>query len=173
MARSPLRRWVLRRVGGILPIPSHGGPRSFATHLAAAGRVLEAGARFCLFPESGFPAPVGTARPVSPGIGYIAIRTGAPIVPVIIGGNDVLYLGRRFVLRVQAPQGWRELAAVDGKPVPDGVPPPGSDSERLLAHRVAEGLRSVTAEAVRRAYEEVRPAPGARLRGTRLTTLFR
>ena len=69
MARSPLRRWVVRRVGGILPIPSHGGPRSFATHLAAAGEVLRAGAVFCLFPESGMPAPVGTARPISPGVG--------------------------------------------------------------------------------------------------------
>jgi 1-acyl-sn-glycerol-3-phosphate acyltransferase len=173
MARSPLRRWVLRRVGGILPIPSHGGPRSFATHLEAADRVLHAGVRFCLFPESGFPAPPGTTRPIAPGIGYVAIRTGAPIAPVVIGGNDVLYLGRRFVVRVQAPTGWRELAAADGKPVPDLVPAPGSEAERDLAHRVADGLRAAMAEPVRRAHEDVRPAPGARLRGTRLTTLFR
>ena len=111
MARSPLRRWVVRRVGGILPIPSHGGPRSFATHLAAAGEVLHAGAVFCLFPESGMPAPVGTARPISPGIGYIALRSGASIVPVVIGGNDLLFLGRRIAVRIGEPVTWAELAA--------------------------------------------------------------
>ena len=115
MARSPLRRWVVRRVGGILPIPSHGGPRSFATHLAAAGEVLHAGAVFCLFPESGMPAPVGTARPISPGVGYIALRSGASIVPIVIGGNDLLFLGRRIAVRIGEPVTWAELAAAGGE----------------------------------------------------------
>ena len=60
------------------PDPSHGGPRSFATHLAAAGEVLNAGAVFCLFPESGMPAPVGTARPISPGMGTSPCALGRP-----------------------------------------------------------------------------------------------
>jgi 1-acyl-sn-glycerol-3-phosphate acyltransferase len=173
MARSPLRRWFVRRVGGILPIPSHGGPHSFAIHLEAASAVLRAGAVFCLFPESGFPAPPGTTRPVSPGIGYIALRSGAAIVPVVIGGNDLLYLGRRLAMRIQAPVTWRELAATDGDPVPADAPPPGTAEETRLAHRVADGLRARTAEAVRQAHEDMAPAPGARLRGTRLTHLFR
>lgn len=173
MARSPLRRWVTRRVGGILPIPSHGGRRSFAIHLAAAARVIDAGAVFCLFPESGFPSPAGVARPISPGIGYIALRSGAPIVPVVIGGNDVLFLGRRFVVRVGAPVTWRELAAQDGEPVPDLVPEPWSWAERRLARRIAEGFHALTAEAVRRAHEDAAPPPGARLWWTGLTHLFR
>jgi 1-acyl-sn-glycerol-3-phosphate acyltransferase len=173
MARSPLRRWILRRVGGVVPIPSHGGPRSFATHVAAAGEVLAAGAVFCLFPESGLPSPAGVARPVSPGMGYIALRTGAPIVPVVIGGNDLLYLGRRFVLRIGPPVTWRDLAARDGGPVPDAAPEAGSEPERRLAHRVTEGFRAHTEDAVLRAHEDMAPAPGARLRGTRLTHLFR
>jgi 1-acyl-sn-glycerol-3-phosphate acyltransferase len=175
MARSPLRRWVLRRVGGILPIPSHGGPASFATHVAAAGAVLRAGAVFCLFPESGFPVPPGTARPVSPGIGYIAIRSDAAIVPIVIGGNDVLFRGRRVTVRVGKPVTWRELAAADGDaaPVPERAPEPGSGDERRLARRVAVGLRAVTAPAVLRAHEDVAPAPGTRLRWTWLTHLFR
>lgn len=173
MARSPLRRWVVRRVGGILPIPSHGGPRSFATHLAAAGDVLHAGAIFCLFPESGSPVPSGTARPISPGIGYIVLRSGAPIVPIIIGGNDLLYLGRRITVRILEPVTWQELAAVDGGAVPDAVPEPGSGAERHLARRVAQGLHARTADEVLRAHEDVAPPPGARLRGTRLTHLFR
>jgi 1-acyl-sn-glycerol-3-phosphate acyltransferase len=173
MARSPLRRWVVRRVGGILPIPSHGGPRSFATHLAAAGEVLRAGAVFCLFPESGLPSAPGVARTVSPGVGYIALRSGAPLVPVVIGGNLPLYLGRRMVLRIGEPLGWRELASADGSPVPDAAPAPGSGAERRLADRVARGFHAATADAVRRAHEDTVPPPGARLRWTGLTYLFR
>ncbi len=173
MARSPLRRWVVRRVGGILPIPSHGGPRSFETHLAAAADVLRAGAVFCLFPESGFPSEPGVARPISPGIGYIALRSGAPIVPVVLGGNDVLCLGRRLLLRVRPPVTWPALAALDGAPVPPEAPLPGSAEERRLAHRVADGLRAHTAADVRAAHEAMRPPPGARLRWTGLTHLFR
>jgi 1-acyl-sn-glycerol-3-phosphate acyltransferase len=173
MARSPLRRWVLRRVGGVIPIPSHGGPRSFATHLDAAARVIDAGAVFCLFPESGFPSEPGTARPVAAGLGYVALRTGAPLTPVILGGNEVLFLGRHLVLRVLPARSWRELAALDGAPVPDDVPAPGSSSERSLAHRVADGFRAATADEVREAHLAVLPAPGTRMPGRRLTTLFR
>jgi 1-acyl-sn-glycerol-3-phosphate acyltransferase len=175
MARSPFRRWVIRRVGGILPIPSHGGPRAFATHLAAAGQVVSSGAVFCLFPESGLPVPPGTARPIAAGLGYIALRTGAPIVPVIIGGNDLLFVGRRLVVRVLAPATWPAWAAATDLVVDVPATPPraGSTEERQLAHRIAEGFRAATAEDVLAAHERVLPPPGARLRGTRLTTLFR
>ncbi len=173
MARSPLRRWVVRRAGGILPIPSHGGPRAFATHLAAASEVIHAGAVFCLFPEAGPPVPPGTARPISPGVGYVALRSETPIVPVIIGGNDLLFLGRRIALWIGAPVTWRELAAADGDAVPDVAPTPGSTDERHLARRVADGFHALTAGEVARAHEDVAPPPGARLRGTGLTNLFR
>jgi 1-acyl-sn-glycerol-3-phosphate acyltransferase len=173
MARSPLRRWVLRRVGGVIPIPSHGGPRSFATHLDAAARVVHAGAVFCLFPESGFPSEPGEARPVAAGLGYIALRTGAPIVPVILGGNEVLFIGRRLVLRVLPAEPWQVWAGADGAPVPAEPPARGSAEERILAHRIADGFRAATADVVREAHLEVVPPPGTRMRGRRLTTLFR
>jgi 1-acyl-sn-glycerol-3-phosphate acyltransferase len=173
MARSPLRRWVLRRVGGVIPIPSHGGPRSFAMHLGAAARVIDAGAVFCLFPESGFPSEPGVARPIAAGLGYVALRTGAPIVPVVIGGNEVLFLGRRLVLRVLPARPWQVWAAADGAPIPATAPEPGSADERVLAHRIADGFRASTADAVRDAHLAVLPAPGTRMRGKGLTTLFR
>ncbi len=71
------------------------GPRAFAIHVAAASEVLASGAVFCLFPESGAATPAGTTRPISPGIAYVAMRSEARIVPIVIGGNDVLFLGRR------------------------------------------------------------------------------
>ena len=170
MARSPLRRWIVRRVGGILPIPSHGGPRSFATHVAAAGAVIEAGEVFCLFPESGLPAPVPPARPIAAGLGYIGLRTGAPIVPVVIGGNHELFLGRRIVVRMLAPLDARSLAGLAPEAPP---PPPGSREERAAAHRLAEAFHAITADALATAHLDAEPAPGTRKRGLRLTTLFR
>jgi hypothetical protein len=120
------------------------------------------------------PAPVGTARPISPGVGYIALRSGASIVPVVIGGNDLLYLGRRIAVRIGKPATWAELAVAGGdEVVPGTVPEPGSGEERRLARRVSEGLHASTAAAVLRAHQDVAPPPGERLRGTRLTHLFR
>ena len=92
MARSRLRRWVVRRVGGILPIPSHGGPKAFATHLAAASDVLSGGAVFALFPEAGPPGARRDRAHGRGGFGYVGLRSRAPIVPIVIGGNDELFL---------------------------------------------------------------------------------
>lgn len=170
MARSPLRRWVVRRVGGILPIPSHGGPRAFATHLAASAEVLRAGAVFCLFPEYGAPAPVGESREVAAGLGYIALRSGAPIVPVVIGGNDELFWGRRLTVRVLPALDARELA---GLAPGVAVPAPGSRAERDAAHRIAAAFRARTAEPVATAHRAVLPRPGRRKPARWLTTLFR
>jgi 1-acyl-sn-glycerol-3-phosphate acyltransferase len=170
MARSPFRRWVIRRVGGILPIPSHGGPRAFATHMAAAGEIIRAGAVFTLFPEYGPPAPVEASRQVAAGLGYVALRTGAPIVPLVIGGNHELYLGRRIALRVLPPLDPFLLAGLQ----PGGpAPAPGSREEREAAHRLAEAFREATAAALDAAWRSVEPKPGHRKRGLRLTHVFR
>jgi 1-acyl-sn-glycerol-3-phosphate acyltransferase len=170
MARSRLRRWVVRRVGGILPIPSHGGPRSFATHLAAAAEVLRAGAVFCLFPEYGDPAPPGTSRPIAAGLGYVALRSDAPVVPIVIGGNHELFLGRRLIVRILPPVAPRELAGLaPGEP----LPVPGSRDERAAAHRISVALAERAAPAVAAAHRASEPRPGHRRRGRWLTTLFR
>ena len=170
MARSPLRRWVVRRVGGVLPIPSHGGPRAFATHLEGAGECLRAGMAFCLFPEYGPPSPVEASRAVAAGLGYAALRSGAPIVPVVIGGNHELYWGRRIVVRVLPPLDPFALAGLAS-----GAPPPavGSREERAAAHAVAEGFRTATAAAVDAAWRAAEPPPGTQKRLTSLTHLFR
>lgn len=170
MARSPLRRWVVRRVGGIIPIPSHGGAKSFATHIAAGEEVLRRGAVFCLFPESGPPAPVGEARPIAAGLGYLGLRSGAPVVPIVIGGNHELFLGRRIVVRILPPVTARELLGIGGE---DETPPAGGREERVAAHRIAEELHALTVDAVAAAHRAAEPAPGRRKRGLRLTTLFR
>jgi 1-acyl-sn-glycerol-3-phosphate acyltransferase len=174
MARSPLRRWVVRRVGGILPIPSHGGRHAFETHLAAAVDALRAGTVFSLFPESGPAVPVPAARPIAPGIGYFALRAHAPIVPIVLGGTHELFLGRTIVIRILPALDPATLAA-DGGSGGSGTrgAEDGARAERDAAHRIAQALHARTAEAVARAHLDAEPPPGTRKRGTRLTTLFR
>ncbi|MFN8631763.1 MAG: lysophospholipid acyltransferase family protein [Chloroflexota bacterium] len=170
MARSPLRRFVVRRVGGILPIPSHGGPRAFATHMDGAAAVLRAGMVFLLFPEYGPPSPVSVSRPIAAGLGYVALRSGAAIVPVVIGGNHELFWGRRIIVRVLPPLDPLALASLaPGTP----APAPGSREERAAAHAIAEGFRAATTQAVDQAWRAAEPKPGTTKRLTRLTHLFR
>lgn len=170
MARSPLRRWAIQRLGGVLPIPSHGGPRSFETHVEAAGHVLRSGMVFCVFPEYGAPSPVEASRPIAPGLGYVALRTGAPIVPLVIGGNHELFWGRRIVVRVLPAL---DPIALAGLPPGGAAPPPGSHEERAAAHAIAEAFRAATAGAVDEAWRAVEPRPGTAKRLTRMTHLFR
>jgi 1-acyl-sn-glycerol-3-phosphate acyltransferase len=104
--------------------------------VSAARRVLEAGSVFAIFPEAGPPSPLGRSRTVQPGIGYLAIRTGMPVVPLAIGGNDELYRGRRLIVRALPPL----------EP-PSGLAE-GSREEREAAHRFAAEVQERSAEAV-------------------------
>ena len=54
----------------------------------------------------------GTARPFGSGLAYFALRTGAPIVPLVLGGTDELFRGRRFRLEILEPVTWQSLAGV-------------------------------------------------------------
>ena len=170
MARSRWRRLGIRLLGGVIPIPYGGGPRSFATNLAAADAVLRSGGVFFLLPEVGDPVPPGTARPLGGGLGYVALRSGSPILPIVLGGTHELFLGRRIVVDVLPPVTAAELAGL----APDAPSPePGGREDRLAAHRVVESLHRRTAAAVAQAHERAEPRPGARRRLRRLTTLFR
>jgi len=168
MARSPLRRWVLARLGGVIPIPAAHDPRAVPVHLAAAETVLRNGGVFCLFPETGPATPPGTIRRLGAGIGYIALRNRTPIVPLILGGTHELFIGRRIILRVLMPLDPVELA---GLGAPDAeLPAPDSTEERAAVHVLLHGLAEAVAGPVRRAHEDAEPPPGAPKRGVRLIT---
>lgn len=167
--RSALRRWIFARIGGVVPIWPDGRRQAVDAHFEAAGRVLDAGGVFGLFPESGPAVPVGRARPFGGGIGYIAIRTGAPIVPLILGGTDLVYLGQRIILQVLPSTDWRTLADA---PPSMPAPAPGSREERDLARRVTDALHASTAKAVAEAHRDAERMAPRRRRGTGLTRLF-
>ncbi len=170
--RSRFRRWVFARIGGVVPIWPGRGRRAFVAHLDAARSVLSSGAVFALFPEVGPPVPVDRARPFGGGIGYFALRSGAPVVPLVLGGTHELFLGRRIVLRALPPLTARELAEAAGVTGGDWPPAPDSTAEREVAHAVTAGLERYVAADVAECHRLVEPTPGARrpLRG--LTHLF-
>jgi 1-acyl-sn-glycerol-3-phosphate acyltransferase len=170
MYRSWLRRRIFPRIGGIVPIWKGRAGRAFDAHVAAARSVIDAGAVFTLFPEVGPPVPVDTARPLSPGVAYFSLRTGAPIVPLVLGGTHELFLGRRIVLRVLPAVTAMELAGAA-----PGTPPPAPETpeEKAVAHRATDALHSLTAPAVADTHRSVEPPPGARRPLRWLTHAFR
>jgi 1-acyl-sn-glycerol-3-phosphate acyltransferase len=167
MGRSRLRRAVLRVVGGVIPIPTSHRAGAVEAHFAAATEALAAGAAFCLLPETGPAAPLRSIRRLGAGVAYIALRSGVPVVPVAIGGNQELFLGRTIIVRVLPPLSALDLAGLAE------APEPGSPEEREAVHRVLDGIAAAYAGPVGDVHDASEPPPGTRKRLTRLTTLFR
>src|SRR5687768_9996942 len=100
VSRSPLRRLVINLAGGVVAVWPRGSAREFERHLVAVQQVIDAGAVLLIFPEKGPPARAPGLRRLSPSVAHFAQRTGAPIVPVVLGGTDELYLRRRIEVRI-------------------------------------------------------------------------
>ena len=169
MFRSRLRRAAVELIGGVIPIWPGGGRAAVDTHLAAVRDALDAGAVVVIFPEIGPPVPPGRARPLGAGVAYFALRTGAPIVPLVIGGSEDLYLGRRLRLVAMPAVSALELAGIDPS---SGPPPPWSPDERDAAARIQAALHARCAPVVAAVHRSTQDRPGARRVGRRLTTLF-
>ncbi len=145
VTRSWWRRRLLPRLG-VIPIEGDvGGPRRYA-ELASA--VLERGLALAVFPEVGPPSPVNRPRPISAGFAYLALRSGAPVVPVVVAGTHHIVRGSTFSLDV--------LTALEtGPAVVDPFTAEGRDRARELSRRledvVSASLPARNAEADARA----------------------
>ncbi|HZM72988.1 MAG TPA: 1-acyl-sn-glycerol-3-phosphate acyltransferase [Candidatus Polarisedimenticolia bacterium] len=176
MFRTAWRRFWVRQIGGIIPIwvrryvPGVEREDVMATYTAAVSSALSAGTILAIFPETGPPVPVDQARPFGRGLAYFALRTGAPIVPLIIGGSDVLFRGRRIVVRVLPPVDARTLAGLDAT-VP--APEAGSRDERLASRRATDALQALTAPHVPEVRALAEPPPGTPRRWLWLTHVWR
>lgn len=131
-------RWrevLIKRLGGLLPVWR--GGVGIDGHVASARAVVAAGAVFVQMPEGTVSGPPGRLGPFRSGAGLIALRTGAPILPLAMVGTEDLYLGKRMVARILAPTTVAELLA----PAWDGaLPAEGSKAELELARRVVDSL---------------------------------
>jgi len=114
------RRWLerlLRATGGLLPV--YRGGTDIAVHLESAQAVLGASAVLAIYPEGTRHNPVDELGRFRRGIGYIGLRTGAPILPVALAGTVELYRGRRIVYRILPPVTALELGGLAEAPAAD------------------------------------------------------
>ena len=134
---SRSRERLVHAIGGLLPV-WRGGVR-IDQHVASALAVVANGGVFVQMPEGTVSGPPGRIGPFRIGWAVIALRTGAPIVPLAMAGTEELYLGRRMASRVLPAQTVASLV-----PAWDGVPPePGSRAELDLARAMTTALESL------------------------------
>ena len=129
------REWLIRTLGGLLPVWR--GGVGVERHVAAARAVIGNGAVFAQMPEGTVSGPAGRLGPFRHGAGVIALRTGAPIVPLAMAGTEELYIGKRMASRVLAPTSVAELLGPgwDGR-----LPAPDTRAELDLARRISDAL---------------------------------
>ena len=155
---SRWREVLIHRLGGLLPV-WRGGVGVDAARRLRAGRGPQrrrCSSRCPRGPSAGRPGGSGRS-----GIGaaLIALRTGAPIVPLAMAGTEELYIGRRMASEVLAPTSARELLgdAWDGDAAAGGLA-----RGAALARALSERFEAILGPAV----ERLHPARSIR-RGTR------
>lgn len=165
---SPWKEWLIRQVGGLLPVWR--GGVGIDGHIRAARAVIDNGGVFAQMPEGTVNGPPGRLGPFRPGAGVIALRTRAPILPMAIAGTEELYIGRRMASRILPATSVEELLG----PGWDGVVPlPDSREELALARRVTEALAGRIGPAVVELHPGTLDPPGhARRLRRRLTWLL-
>ena len=143
-------RAVLRAVGMVITIERTSTTADRAA-IAATLAALERGQIVVVFAEGRVSRAESALGPFERGVGYLALRSGAPVLPVWLSGTAELYLRK-------------ELATIAGTPrvVPRGVPT--KDATRVLARALHDDLARLEPS-------ERAPEP-ARKRMRWLTNLF-
>ncbi len=104
------KRLVLRSLGVVVAVDREN--RSDRGAIEASLGVLRTGAVLGLFPEGRVSRAEGQLGPFRRGVGYLALKSGVPVVPVCLRGTAELYLGRELVARVGS-------ARITGREVPN------------------------------------------------------
>ncbi|TAK00817.1 MAG: 1-acyl-sn-glycerol-3-phosphate acyltransferase [Chloroflexota bacterium] len=165
---SRWRERLIHWIGGLLPVWR--GGIGIDQHLRAAEAVLEAGGVFVQMPEGTVSGPVGRIGPFRTGAALIALRTGAPIVPLAMAGTEELYLGRRMAARVLPST---SASALLGETWDGVLAEPGSRAELDLARRLSDCLADLLGPVVLELHPwTVDPAGHPRRFRRRLTWLF-
>lgn len=134
-------RWrevLVHRIGGLLPVWR--GGIGVDQHVASARAVIANGGVFVQMPEGTVSGPAGRIGPFRVGWAVIALRTGAPIVPIAMVGTEELYLGRRMASRILPPTG---VAGLLGPSWDGALPEPGTRAELDLARRLSVALEGL------------------------------
>jgi|BarGraNGADG00212_2_1021979.scaffolds.fasta_scaffold31607_2 1-acyl-sn-glycerol-3-phosphate acyltransferase len=162
----PWKEWLLQRIGGVLPVWR--GGLGIDVHVASANAVLERGGIFATFVEGTIGGPPDRPTPFRLGALLIALRTGAPIVPLAVAGTEELHRGKRMATRILAPTTVPALLGVDWT----GLPEPGSREELAAARLAAARLEALMAPAIAELWPGTVTPSGAGRRWPWLTGLL-
>lgn len=142
---SPWRERLVHALGGLLPVWR--GGVGVEQHVASARAVVRSGAVFVQMPEGTVSGTPGRIGPFRLGAALIALRTGAPIVPLAIAGTEELYVGRRIASEILAPTSALDLLGADAAAA---LPAEGSREELELARLVTARLEALLGPVVER-----------------------
>lgn len=148
--RLPVLGWLLRRFGGF-PVVRGSADRGAIRHALA---VLDQGIAMGIFPEGGR-SRTAALVPAYPGVGLIALQSGAPVLPVAITGTEFFPVNGEMPPR--RPRGVPRRVTIEyGEPflIPervDGRRVTSEEATKLMMVRIAELLP----EAYRGVYDDV------------------
>ena len=122
--------------GGVFPVR-----RGFADEEAfiTARSILERGGAIAMYSEGGRSRTGKLAETVRPGIGRLALQTGAPVVPIAIHGSSKV----RNWKRLRFPK----VTVLYGDPIRwDVVPEPTRDQQQAVANEIFGEVRKLYAQ---------------------------
>jgi 1-acyl-sn-glycerol-3-phosphate acyltransferase len=96
-------RAVLRAVGIVIPIERSSNTADRAA-IAVTIAALQRGAIVVVFAEGRVSRLESSLGPFARGVGYLALRSGSPILPVWLAGTAELYLRKQLVTIAGAPR---------------------------------------------------------------------
>jgi CMP/dCMP kinase len=130
LVEFPLTGWAFR-IAGIHPVDRDAADLdAFRT----AMRILEAGQVLAVFPE-GTRSRDGALQQVREGVGMLALRSGAPVLPVAVVDSDLAWPRGRLL-----PRFGRRVTVRYGAPFKvDGAVPPPPESGQKRDRRAATG----------------------------------
>ena len=133
-----------RACGWLALIPVHRGLADRAA-LKAGLAVLEGGGALGVFPEG--TRGSGAFDTVADGVAYLALRSGAPVVPIAVHGTCAALPRGRVVPRLRAP-----VRVVFGPPIE--LIPTGDPRARSTVRDAAEQLRLALVDHLQRTTEQ-------------------
>lgn len=156
-SRQPAMRLMGRylRATGQIPVDRAGARAAQAT-LEAALALLQQGQLFGIYPE-GTRSPDGRLYRARPGVGWLAMNSGLPVIPVAMMGTDkVLPPGRsvprlgKVRIRIGKPMTFETAAEAGGRPEAPGK------VRRAIADEVVRAIHELSGQEYVNMYASVR-----------------
>ncbi|HEY2237981.1 MAG TPA: lysophospholipid acyltransferase family protein [Streptosporangiaceae bacterium] len=160
-SRQPAMRLMGRylRATGQIPVDRAGARAAQAT-LEAALALLQQGQLFGIYPE-GTRSPDGRLYRARPGVGWLAMNSGLPVIPVAMFGTDrVLPPGhsvpRLGKVRIKIGKPMTFGTAAEGRPEEEGRPEAPAKVRRAIADEVLRAIHELSGQEYVNMYASVR-----------------